>query len=154
MIHTPVNSKILKQLMCAALVINFAFVVYIFSSPAQGYQCGIEGNVLRNHPVSAVVDKSAKPTADPCPLAVLYVRDAKTNKFVTKITTDENGYFRVHLVPGKYLIEVQTNEGNTLIDNSVPEQNVREGKLEFVTVYINAKSDENRALPGRFGGVV
>lgn len=143
---TPVvaDSKLLRYLLCATLLVNIALAGLFIASPAKGHSSGIEGKVLKlseaRPPAGAVEPVEA------CPRAVFVILDAETKAIVTRGTTDENGCFNVRLEPNRYIILLEGIGEAQSIDR-VPVRVVKAGRLTEVTIYAGHQPFESSLPP-------
>lgn len=59
------------------------------------------------------LDEEGKFDVEPYPDATIFVMDATGKKKVAEAITDQEGFFKVELKPGQYLLVPQTPEGQT-----------------------------------------
>lgn len=148
MIKAPVNSKVLKALLCFSLVFVITTSIFVFSDANRVFSCGIQGKVVERQTISAVEHQTGN-NEIPCPNIVLYVRDNATNKIITKVTCDDEGYFKVHLVPGRYVLEVAPTEINMQISGEPAMVDIEVGEYESVAVRVERKQTGYRPLPNQ-----
>lgn len=144
MIPVIADSKLLRILLCTALIINIALAGVFIAGPAKGHSSGIEGKVLKYSETQSPAGSSK--SVEACPRASFIILDAETKALVTKGTTDDNGCFNVRLEPNRYIILLEgIGEGQSLGKAQVRE--VKAGRLTKVTIYAGHQPFES-CLPG------
>jgi hypothetical protein len=144
MIPVNTDSKLLRVLLCATLIINIVLTGVFVASPAKGHCSGIEGKVLK-YSESQSPDGSTE-TVEAYPRASFIILDAETKALVTRGTTDENGCFNVRLEPNRYIILLEgISDGRNI--NMAPVRVVKAGRLTEVTIYAGHQPFES-SLPG------
>lgn len=136
----PANIKGLKPLLCFALALDAILCIIAFSSPGQGYACGIEGTVLPNE-ADTVTAVERSDLEDEFRHIVILVKNPETDEIVAKLKPDEYGYFKAHLRPGKYLLVVQSEEGVTVLSDAPRIVDV--GSREFSSVTFRVETGPN-----------
>lgn len=146
MLKIPVNSRMLKALLCVSLIIDITVSVFILSGANQGYCSGIQGKVTVRQPLYSD-DYQGSSIEKPCPNVVLYVRDTATQKVITKVTCDDEGYFKIHLVPGKYSLEVAPGGDDLQMAGEPASVELVEGEFENVAVRVERTQGKYSQLP-------
>lgn len=150
MIPVVADSKLLRVLLCATLIVNIVLAGLFIASPAKGHSSGIEGKVLKYSESQSPAGSGE--TVEACPRASFIILDAETKALVTRGTTDENGCFNVRLEPNRYIVLLEgIGEGRNI--NMAPVRVVKAGCLTEVTIYAGhqpSKSSLPSVLPVHF----
>ena len=101
----------------------------IFAAVSLAADTGVEGEVWIG-PLSPV-SKPGEPDSKPYS-ASINIRSIAADKVVANVTSDENGRFRIALVPGRYLLEPE--QGNPLPRAPAQEVTVVQGQFTHVRI--------------------
>ena len=109
----PVERKVRTIL---PIVLLSAFILLTFSAcsatATQPTTSGIHGTVLIG-PISPV-SKVGEVNERPYPNATIFVMDPSGRYRVAEVVSDKDGFFKVNLAPGKYLLDPQSPNGQSL----------------------------------------
>ncbi len=144
MLRIPADSKPNKLLLAWALVLDVMLALVILFSPSRGSCSGIEGYVLNQGSTAQTTPNSTISTRIEY---VIIVHDVETNRIVTRITPDEDGFFRLNVSPGRYRLEVKSKQEELQLAGSTSAE-VMDGKISSVTIQMFHRLTE-QAVPVR-----
>lgn len=144
MLRIPADSKPNRMLLAWALVLDVMLALIILFSPSRGSCSGIEGYVLNQ---GNTAKASSCPTVSARIEYVIIVHDVETSCVVTRITPDEDGFFRLNVSPGRYRLEVKSKQEELQLAGSASAE-VMDGKISSVTIQMFRRLTE-QAVPDR-----
>ncbi len=142
MFKIPANSKPNKVLLAWALALDVMLALLILFSPSRGSCSGIEGQILHQQKNSVITRSSDDANREKY---VIIVHDESTGRVITRITPDEDGFFRMKMIPGRYRLEVMSLQETVQLEASASAE-VTDGKFTNVTIQMNRRMTE-QALP-------
>jgi hypothetical protein len=107
--------SMIAQALAAGLAIMLILTVLLFSASCfsvHPLSSGISGVVLLG-PLKPVV-KEGEINDRPYPDALIWVMDEAGSRRIESFISDDQGYFKISLLPGTYLLEPQTPRGQVL----------------------------------------
>ncbi len=141
MLRIPADSKPNRLLLAWALVLDVMLALVILFSPSRGSCSGIEGYVLNQGNAS---EESQNLTDSGRIEYVIIVRDVETSRIVTRISPDEDGFFRLNVSPGRYRLEVMSKQEELQLAGSASTE-VTDGKISNVTIQMFRRLTEQAA---------